>query len=75
MTSSRTTAEKEFSYRTGETIKVKSGYKVRASADATASLFSHDTEETEFTLNEGATALGNTIAVAAAVMATLIASL
>ena len=73
MTSSRTSAEKAFSFKTGEKIKLKSGYKIRASEDATTSLFTHDTDEVSFTLNEGATALGSTLVVAATLMATLMA--
>ena len=75
--SSRSEAEDGYRYAMGSTIKVKAGYKIRASETATTSLYAVDSLLTDFELpafSAGAMSLfGSTLALTAAVIATLMA--
>ena len=78
VTSSRSKAEKGYDYKMGSTISIKAGYKIRASKTATTSIAAADSTLTEFGLSaysaSGAISqFGSTIALTAAVIATLMA--
>jgi len=50
VTSARTTTATNHQYKIGDKVKVRGGYKIRASKDSTTSLFSNDREGADWTL-------------------------